>query len=149
MGGAVNAGHPRDAGATPGAAPPEWLLHLILVLLLGGAGWTSLYLSRRRRKRQEGTVLGGVQRTEHGFLSTHQAAARFGERASLGRSGHIPVFASPEHAVVVLAGIRQGKTTGLLARTALQHRGPLVCTTTRADDLRLFFPPPPPGGSMS
>jgi hypothetical protein len=144
----VHAGLPRGAGASLGTAPPEWLLYLILVLL-GGAGLVSLYLSGRRRNRRKGAVLRGVPHKEHGFLSTHQAAARFGERASLGRCGHVPVFAFPEHAVVVLAGMRQGKTTGLLARAALQHRGPLVYTTTRADDLRLFFQPPPPGESTS
>jgi hypothetical protein len=149
--GAVNmhGGHPRDERASPGAAPPEWLLHLILVRLLGGAGLASLYLSRRRRTTRQGAVLGSVRRKGHGFPSPHATAAGFGERASLGRSGHFPFFASREHAPVVLAGMRQGKTTGLLARTALQHRRPLVYTTTRADDLRLIFQPPPPGGSTS
>ena len=32
-------------GPPPRAAPPEWLLYLILVQLLGGAGVASLYLS--------------------------------------------------------------------------------------------------------
>ena len=117
--------------------------------ILGGAGWASLYLSRRRRNRRQGAALGSVPRKGHGFPSPHPTAAGFAQRAILGHSGHFPVFVSPEHALVVLAGMRQGKTTGLLARTALQHQGPLVFTTTRADDLRLFFPPPPPGGSTS
>ena len=149
MDGAVNAGHPRDAGATPGAVPPERRLNLILVLLLGGAGWTSLYLSRRRRNTRQGAVLGSVRRKGHGFPLPHPTATGFGQRAILGRSGHFPVFASPERAPLVLAGMRQGKTTGLLTRTALQYRGPLVYTTSKADDLRLFFQPPPPGGSTS
>jgi len=166
----AHGGDPQDAWASPRTAPPEWLLDLILLLLLGGAGLASLYLSERWRMRREERVQGGVRRKQHGFLSPHQAAARFGERAtrreaarlhpslspaeqrarptgelaiSLGRCEHFPVFASLEHAVAVLAGMRQGKTTGLLARIGLRHRGPLVYTTTKPDDLRLFYQPPP------
>ena len=170
----VHGGDPHDVWASPRAAPPEWLLYLILVLLLGGASVASLYLSQRWRNRREETVLGDLRRKQHGFLAPHQAATRFGERAtrreaarlhpslspaelrarptgelaiSLGRCGHFPVFASQEHAVAVLAGMRQGKTTGLLARAALQHRGALVYTTTKPDDLRLFYQAP--AGSSS
>ena len=161
-------GDPADAWANPKAAPPRWLFLLLLTLLVGGATVVAIWLFGWWQRRRE--VAGGVRRKRDGFLSPHQAVTRFGERAtrreaarlhpslsaaelrtrptgelaiSLGRCGHFPVFAAPEHAVAVLAGMRQGKTTGLLARAALQHRGPLVYTTTKPDDLRLFYQPPP------
>jgi hypothetical protein len=72
----VHGGDPRDVWTSGRSAPPEWLLYLILVLLLGGAGVASLYLSQRWRNRREETVLGGGQRKQHGLLPPHQAAAR-------------------------------------------------------------------------
>jgi len=78
----VHGGDPQQIWATPRAAPPEWLLDLILVLLLGGAVAVSLFLSQRWRIRREETLLGDARRKRHGFLSPHQAAARFGERAT-------------------------------------------------------------------
>ena len=65
----MNGGDPRDVWASTRTAPPEWLFYLILVLLLGGAGLVSLYLSQRWRNRREETVLGGVRRKQSGFLS--------------------------------------------------------------------------------
>ncbi len=49
----VHGGDPHDVWASPRAAPPEWLLYLIPVLLLGGAGVASLWLSRRWPNRRE------------------------------------------------------------------------------------------------
>jgi hypothetical protein len=162
-------GNPAAAWANSADAPPEWLLLLSFSVLVGVAilaglrfwGWwmdrSSLHQGRRPRKQQ-------------GYLAPREAALRYGEPAArreaarlhpsltaselrqrpiaelaipLGRCGRFPVFASLEKAVAVLAGMRQGKTTGLLARLALQHRGPMVYTTTKPDDLRLFYEPPP------
>jgi len=162
-------GVPRPGCSNSADAPPQWLLLLSFSVLVGLAilaglrvwGWwmdrSSLHQGERPRKQQ-------------GFLSPREAALRYGEQAArreavrlhpsltpselrqrpiaelaipLGRCGRFPVFASLEHAVAVLAGMRQGKTTGLRARIALHHRGSLVYTTTKPDDLRLFYKPPP------
>src|ERR1039458_9715864 len=114
----MHGGHPRDERASPGAAPPEWLLHLILVRLLGGAGLASLYLSRRRRTTRQGAVLGSVRRKGHGFPSPHATAAGFGERASLGRSGHFPCQGKRGlHARARSSGVFGARGTGSLRPT--------------------------------
>ena len=48
----VHGGDPRDVWTSERSAPPEWRLYLILVLLLGGAGVASLYLSQRWPNRR-------------------------------------------------------------------------------------------------
>ena len=161
-------GNPAAAWANPAAAPPEWLFMLCLAVLLGLAilaglcvwGW---WVDRHRPGALDPRL------KQHGFLSRREAAARFGERAArreaarlhpsltteevrhrpiadlavpLGRCGGQWVYASIEHAIAVLAGMRQGKTTGVLARIALFHRGPLVYTTTKPADLRHFYSAP-------
>ena len=164
----AHGGDPAAAWATPAAAPPRWLFVLSLALVIAGALAASLGLWSRWLRRRAGSAA-TLRLKQHGFLSAGQANARFGagvvrrEAARthpslsgaelrrrpaselgvpLGRCGGAPVFASHEHAVAVLAGMRQGKTTGVLARVALGHRGPLVYTTSKPADLELFFQVP-------
>jgi len=165
----LHGGDPRQAWAIAGAAPPGWLLLLILAVLVGGASVATLYLFQWWHRRRDDAILQGHRRKPQGFLSAEQADQRFGERAArrdaarlhrslsdsdvrrraigelalpLGRCGHFPVFARHEDAVAVVAGMRQGKTTGLLALLALCFRGPVLYTTTKPDDLAYFFRPP-------
>ena len=165
----VHGGDPRQAWATAGAAPPEWLLFLILAVLVGGASVATLYVFQWWHRRRDDATLRGHRRKPQGFLSPEQADQRLGERAArrdaarlhrslsdtdlrrraigelalpLGRCDRFPVFARHEDAVAVVAGMRQGKTTGLLALLALCFRGPLLYTTTKPDDLAYFFRAP-------
>ena len=156
---------PAVAWSTPGAAPPRWLFVLVLALLAAGAALAGVRVLGWWFGRREGDVL-GQRHKQHGFLSPARARAQFGGDAArreaarlhptlsvsdlrdcpvaelavpLGRCGRFWVYASHEHAVAVLAGMRQGKTSGVLARVALAHRGPLVYTTSKPADLELFF----------
>jgi type IV secretion system protein VirD4 len=164
----VHGGNPRAAWASPTAAPPRWLFLLSLAVLVGSALGVAFSLWMWWGQRRDSSAA-NPRLKQHGFLSPGQAASRFGARAvrrdarhlhpslsgaelrrrpvaelavPLGRCGSAPVFASHEHAVAVLAGMRQGKTTGVLARVALGHRGPLVYTTSKPADLELFVRPP-------
>ena len=161
----VHGGDPSAAWAGTAAAPPRWLFLVSLSLLVCGALTATFWIRSRWHRRRDGRA--AVPRLKrHGFLSAGQAKARFGAGAvrreaarlhpslpsselgrrpvsklgvPLGRCGGAPVFASHEHAVAVLAGMRQGKTSGVLARVALGHSGPLVYTTSKPADLELFF----------
>lgn len=147
----VHAGNPSAAWSNPGAAPPRWLFLLTLAVIIGAAAAAGLWVWWWWLRRRDGPRAPGRGK-RHGFLSPAQAAARFGaggarreaarlhpslssaelrQRAvaelavPLGRCGGSPIYASHEHAVAVLAGMRQGKTSGVLARVALATAAPL------------------------
>jgi hypothetical protein len=157
--------NPAAAWSRPSAAPPRWLFISVFAVLLSWSLGVGLGLWLRW-PRIRGFSAPSKWSKKEGFLSAGEAAAQFGERAArreaarlhpslsrsellrrpleelaipLGRCGRSRVFASHEHAVAVLAGMRQGKTAGILARVALAHRGPLVYTTSKPADLELFF----------
>jgi type IV secretory pathway TraG/TraD family ATPase VirD4 len=165
----IGAGDPRAAWQAAGSAPPRCLLLLILTLLAGGTALAALSLWHRWQGRREERSSQPTWRKRRGFLGPEQANQHFGAAATrreaarlhpslsadelrrrpvqelaiaLGRCGHSFVYALVEHAVAVVAGMRQGKTTGVAARQALTHRGPLVYTTTKPADLEYFFLPP-------
>jgi hypothetical protein len=164
----VHGGDPRPAWATAGAAPPEWLLLLILAVLVGGAGVAALSVFEQWHRRREKASLHGDLRKSRGFLSRHQVHATYGEASArrraarlhpsitpqelrqrpiaqlaipLGRSGGQDVYASHEEAVALLGGMRQGKTSAQ-ARIALAHLGPVTFTTTKPADLEYVWQPP-------
>ncbi|MBJ7596325.1 MAG: TraM recognition domain-containing protein [Candidatus Dormibacteraeota bacterium] len=158
--------HAANTGAawtTPSAAPPTWL-YLSTAVVLGTAVLVGVVVAWQWWTERRGRP--SERRKRHGFLGPREANSLFGEPAArrqaaqlhpslsaselrrrpiaelaipLGLCEGTAVFASHELAVAVLAGMRQGKTTGLLARVALSHRGPLLYTTTKPDDLALFF----------
>jgi len=167
--------HPTDTGVawtTAAAAPPAWL-YLSSAAMVGAGAVVGGVLAGQWWSERSGRPR--EARKRHGFLGRGEARALFGEAAArrqaaqlhpslsaselrrrpiaelaipLGRCAGTPVFASHELAVAVLAGMRQGKTTGLLARVALNHRGPLLYTTTKPDDLSFFFQLPAGGGGQ-
>ena len=161
--------HPLDPQAAftdPRAAPPPALLWVVLALLLAAATFLALRVATWWSRRHEGAELRSPARKRHGLLSGQQAARAFGEKAArlqaarlhptqsadelrhrpiaelaipLGRCEGAPVYASHEHAAALLASMRQGKSGGIVAAAALNHRGALAYTTTKPDDLGLFF----------
>ena len=164
----VHAFDPRQAWATAGAAPPEWLLILILCLLVGGAGVATWGVLEWWHRRRGDTSLADHRRKQGGFLSPHQSHATYGEPAArrgaarlhptltpqelrqrpiaqlaipLGRCGGQEVYAPHEEAVGILGGMRQGKTS-LQARIALSHVGAVTFTTTKPVDLEYVWQPP-------
>jgi len=143
-----------------------WVVVVVLLALLPG----SWFLGRRLYRTIRGPQGPKPASTKlAGFLSRSEVIRAFGEGATriraarlhpnlsagdlrhrpieeiampLGRCHGVAIYASHEDIVAVLAGMRQGKTTGPLAAIALTHRGGLVYTTTKPADAAYFFTAP-------
>src|SRR5258708_6929907 len=82
--------------------------------------------------REEGPSMTGVT----GDLELLRARLRaIGHPLHAGAQQGVPVFASPEHAVLVLGPPRSGKTSSLIIPNVLMAAGAVVSTSTKPDVL--------------
>ncbi len=71
------------------------------------------------------------------LLASSEAA---GHGCYVGQGSGGPIFAAPEHGVLVLGPPRSGKTSGIVIPAVLHACGPVVATSTKPDVMRVTAP---------